>query len=166
MTALKPKLDHANRDYIRKQRRSLQSRFIRFATEQYLPPEHETLFSDWLWFDVEGESGCSIGELYLQENGPYLDTASRNCLEALSRSRLGIYEAIGSSYMHLLVRDLATGLEQAVLLKEPLEFDNSATILLGRLAPARTTCSEWLMVEDKALKRLFDGISILVESLR
>ena len=69
MTALKLKLDHANRDYIRKQRRSLQSRFIRFATEQYLPPEHETLFSDWLWFDVEGESGCSIGELYLQETG-------------------------------------------------------------------------------------------------
>jgi hypothetical protein len=159
MTALKLKLDHANRDYIRKQRRSLQSRFIRFATEQYLPPEHETLFSDWLWFDVEGESGCSIGELYLQENGPYLDTASRNCLEALSRSRLGIYEAIGSSYMHLLVRDLATGLEQAVLLKEPLEFDNSATILLlGRLAqlPEDNMFSGMvLMVEDKALEKAF-----------
>ena len=52
----------------------------------------------------------------------------------MSRSRLGIYEAIGSSYMHLLVR-IWPLLEQAVLLKEPLEFDNSATILLlGRLA--------------------------------
>ena len=113
------------------------------------PPEHETLFSDWLWFDVEGESGCSIGELYLQENGPYLDTASRNCLEALSRSGLGIYEAIGSSYMHLLVRDLATGLEQAVLPKEPLEFDNSATILLlGRLAQ---------LPEDKCFRNGFNG---------
>jgi len=159
MTALKLKLDQANRDHLRKQRRSLQSRFIRFATEQYLPPEHETLFSDWVWFDVEGEAGCSVGELYLQENGPYLDTASRNCLEALNRSRLGIYEAIGSSHMHLLVRDLATGDEQQVLLKEPLEFDNSATILLlGRLTqlPEDNMFSGMvLMVEDQSLEKSF-----------
>ncbi len=159
MTALKLKLDQANQHDIRRHRRSLQSRFVRFAADQYLPREHETLFSDWLWFDVAGDSGGSIGEAYLLENGAYLDTASRNCLEALNRSRLGIYEAIGSSHMHLLVRDLATGLEREVLLKEALEFDNSETILLlGRLAelPEDNIFSGMvLMVRDQSLEKSF-----------
>ena len=76
MTALKLKLDHANRDYIRKQRRSLQSRFIRFATEQYLPPEHETLFSDWLWFDVE-ESPAAASENYIYRKTGHISIQPR-----------------------------------------------------------------------------------------
>lgn len=159
MTALKLKLDQANQQDIRKHRRSLQSRFLRFSADKLLPREHDTIFSDWLWFDVRGDSGHSIGEAYLLENGSYLDQASRHCLEALNRSRLGLYEAVGSSGMHLWLKDLATGSQKRVLLKEPLEFDNSDIILLmGRLAhlPEDTIFSGMvLMLQDQSLEKAF-----------
>ena len=159
MTALKLKLEQANHKDIRKHRRSLQSRFLRFAAEKLLPREHDTIFSDWLWFDVIGDNGHSMGEDYLMENGPYLDPASRNCLEALNRSRLGLYEAIGSSGMHLYLKDLATSAQKRVLLKEPLEFDNSGIILLmGRLAelPEDNIFSGMvLMLQEQSLERAF-----------
>lgn len=159
MTALKLKLEQANQQDIRKHRRNLQTRFLRFAADKLLPREHDTIFSDWLWFDVKGDSGLSIGEAYLLENGPYLDQASRNCLEALNRSRLGLYEAVGSSGMHLWLKDLATGSQKRVLLKESLEFDNSDIILLmGRMAqlPEDNIFSGMvLMIQDQALEKAF-----------
>lgn len=159
MTALKLKLEQSNKHDIRKHRRNLQTRFLRFAADKLLPREHDTIFSDWLWFDVKGDSGLSIGEAYLLENGPYLDQASRNCLEALNRSRLGLYEAVGSSGMHLWLKDLATGRQSRVLLKESLEFDNSDIILLmGRMAqlPEDNIFSGMvLMIQDQALEKAF-----------
>ncbi len=159
MTALKLKLEQVNAKDIRKHRRILQSRFVRFAAEKSLPPEHDTIFSDWLWFDVLGDSGHSIGQAYLLENGPYLDQASRSCLEALNQSRLGLYEAIGSSGMHLYLKDLATGAQKRVLLKETLQFDNSDIILLmGRLVelPEDNIFSGMvLMIQDQSLEKAF-----------
>lgn len=159
MTALKLKLDQAHHQDIRKHRRSLQTRFVRFTVNKYLPREHETLFSDWLWFDVMSESGCSIGETYLQENGAYMDAVSRQCLEALNQSRLGLYEAIGYTDMHLILKDLATGIEVSTLLKEPLEFDDSEQILLlGRLThlPEDNIFSGMvLMMPDQSLEKAF-----------
>ncbi|MGI6434345.1 MAG: SEC-C metal-binding domain-containing protein [Syntrophomonadaceae bacterium] len=159
MTALKLKLDQAHHQDIRRHRRSLQTRFVRFTVDKCLPREHETLFSDWLWFDVMSESGLSIGEAYLQENGAYMDAASRQCLKSLNQSRLGLYEAIGYADMHLILKDLATGIEVSTLLKEPLEFDDSEKILLlGRLVhlPEDNIFSGMvLMIADQSLEKAF-----------
>ena len=136
MASLKMKLDRHYESQLRRLRRPMQERFLRLSCVQALPQGQESVFSDWLWFDMTDSEGMTMGREYMQEHGPYMEDALRECLEALNNSYLSVYSIAATSGDTLQLQDLFTGAHQEVMLKEPLELDSEQPppLLLGRLA--------------------------------
>jgi len=134
MSAVKIKLDEYYKKEIKKLRRDMQRRFLFFSVDKILPPEHESFFSDCLWFDYE-INGKSPGRRYLEENGAFMETALRNCLEALNESYLSVYQFLSSNDNYMQLKDLFSGHEYRVILKEAFDAGDKEKeiILLGRL---------------------------------
>jgi len=135
IASIKVKLDQQYEAQIRKLRRSFQDRFIRLCTTPQLPREQESFFSDWLWFDVTDSEGETFSHEYLHKNGPFMEEPLRDCLTALDKSYLSVYEPVGMEGDTLRVKDFLLGCEEHILLKEPLDIDtdNQLPLLLGRL---------------------------------
>lgn len=151
LTALKLKLDQHFSSSIKRLRRDNMQLFLHHTVNRTLPPEHEPLYSDWLWFDRLAPEQPSLAEQYLQENGPFMETPLRDCLQALSDSSLSIYRVEDARDMLLEVSDLFSGQRIEVLLKEPWQGAPDRSILiLGRLVK---------VYED----RLFSGMVLLSE---
>ena len=108
---------------------------MRFCTTPYLPKEQESIFSDWLWFDMTDSEGISFGVEYFQENGEFMDEPQRECLQALNSSYLGLYEMMAVEGDNLRVKDFITTREELIMLREPLDLEivENKPLLLGRL---------------------------------
>lgn len=152
ITALKIKLDSFYEKEIRRARRDLMNRFLYFMVDKSLPAEHDSLFSDWLWFDQTGENGDTLGFHYLKENGAFMEEPLRECLLALNLSYLSVYQVIGYEGTHLQLRDIFSNRTCPVLLKEPweLEGNEGSVLLLGRLVQFKDA-------------NLFSGMVLLME---
>lgn len=135
ITAIKIKLDQFYGQRIKKIRKSTQEQFLRFAVEKSLPAEHESLLSDWLWFDKTSDKEETLGFHYLKENGNYMQLPMADCLTALNFSYLSVYEVSGFDDMYLDVEDIFTTNRYKVLLKEPWDADmaEEPLLILGRL---------------------------------
>ncbi|HRY12093.1 MAG TPA: SEC-C metal-binding domain-containing protein [Syntrophomonadaceae bacterium] len=136
MASLKMKLDRNYESQIRRLRKPMQERFLRLSCVQTLPQGQESVFSDWLWFDMTDSEGMTFGREYMQDHGAYMEDALRECLEALNNSYLSVYSIVSSRGDSLQLQDLFTGAASDVLLKEPLELESEQAppLLLGRLA--------------------------------
>lgn len=135
ISTIKVKLDQQYKSQIKKMRKSLQERFLRLSTTNYLPQEQESILSDWLWFDMTDSEGMTFGGEYLAQNGAYIEEPLRNCLQSLNSSYLSLYQPIGMNGDSLLVKDFITGEDSLIMLKEPLdaEISEDKPLLLGRL---------------------------------
>jgi len=135
ISTIKVKLDQQYKSQIKKMRKSLQERFLRLSTTNYLPQEQESILSDWLWFDMTDSEGMTFGSEYLAQNGAYIEEPLRNCLQSLNSSYLSLYQPIGMNGDSLLVKDFITGEDSLIMLKEPLdaEISEDKPLLLGRL---------------------------------
>jgi len=135
ISTIKVKLDQHYKAQIKKIRKPLQDRFLRLCTTHNLPQEQESIFSDWLWFDMTDSEGISFGGEYIQENGTFMEGPLRDCLQALNSSYLSLYEVIGMEVDYLRVKDFITKREHLIMLKEPLDlgFAENKPLLLGRL---------------------------------
>lgn len=134
LTEIKLKLDRQQGTAIKKIRRDARNKFLRFSSSKALPPDHETIFSDWLWFDRR-EDGYTPAEAYLKEHGGLLDKTWVDCLQALTKSYLSIYIPLQASDATLFLADLCTGANCQVMLREPweMEEDLQNLLLLGRV---------------------------------
>lgn len=135
MTAVKLKLDQFYEREIKRVRRELQRHFLRFSLETTINREHESLFSDWLWFDQIGDDGDTLAYLYLKNNGEFMETPLKDCLAALNLSYLSVYEVISAEGLILELRDIFLDRKCDVVLKEPWEASDEhiSALLLGRL---------------------------------
>jgi len=135
MTTVKMKLDNYYNTTIKKLRKDARYQFLRFTVNNSLPEEHESIYSDWIWFDLLTQDNITLAYQYLQENANYLSSPLKNCLEALSISYLSVYEVEEISSHYLFVRDIFLDQSCAVLLKEPWEGVDKDTnlLLLGRI---------------------------------
>ncbi|MGE5391825.1 MAG: YecA family protein [Deltaproteobacteria bacterium] len=135
MTAVKVKLDQFYEREIKRVRRELQKHFLRFALEATMQRDHESIFSDWLWFDQIGDDGDTLAYLYLKNNSGFMETPLKDCLAALNLSYLSVYEVISAEGFILELRDIFLDRNCEVLLKEPWEptEDKLSALLLGRL---------------------------------
>ncbi|MDD3852692.1 MAG: SEC-C metal-binding domain-containing protein, partial [Syntrophomonadaceae bacterium] len=106
LVALKIKLDQHFGNQIKRMRKEAQLQFLHFSPDHTLPAEHETIFSDWLWFDRTDSEQPSLAEQYLSERGEYLQGPLKTCLEALIKSDLSIYRVLESSDLRLQLRDI------------------------------------------------------------
>ncbi|MEQ8200729.1 MAG: SEC-C metal-binding domain-containing protein [Syntrophomonadaceae bacterium] len=155
MASLKMKLDQNYEAPIRKVRKPMQERFLRLSCDRALPREQESVFSDWLWFDMTDSEGMTFGREYISEHGDYMEEPLRECLEALNDSFLSVYSIESSQGETLRLRDFFTGAAREVMLKEPLELDTEQAppLLLGRLAsmPGGTVFSGMILMlgDDK-----------------
>ncbi len=136
MASLKVKLDRNYESQLRRLRKPMQERFLRLSCVQTLPQGQESVFSDWLWFDMTDSEGMTFGREYMQDYGAYMEDALRECLEALNNSYLAVYSISSSRGATLQLQDLLTGAGAEVMLKEPLELEpeQAPPLLLGRLA--------------------------------
>jgi hypothetical protein len=135
LTALKVKLDDHFSSDIRKVRREARQQFMRFADSNEMPSEHESLFSDWLWFDFSGNGAVSKAQQYYAENGSFMDPYLSECLQGLIHSSLAIFTPVEASDTHLVLQNLINGSTCRVMLREPWDIaENCANILLlGRI---------------------------------
>lgn len=106
MTAVKIKLDQFYGNEIKRVRRELLQHFLRFTVEKRLPTEHETLFSDWLWFDQMDDEADTLGYQYLKNNGEYMEGPLKDCLAAMNLSYLSVYEVVAAKDFYLELRDI------------------------------------------------------------
>ncbi len=135
MASLKLKLDRSYEVQIKKIRKPMQEKFLRFSSNQVLPREEESFFSDWLWFDMTDAEGMTFGQEYMRDHGSFMENPLRECLAALNQSYLSIYEIKAAAGNTLQLEDLLTETNHSVLLKEPLDLDlNQSPLLMGRLA--------------------------------
>lgn len=136
ISSLKIKVDKQYAADLRKNKRDTVDKFLHFSVNNSLPRDHETLFSDWLWFDRADNDGNTPGIRYMEDNGAYLEKNWRDCLEALNRSYLSVYEPGAAKDNYLLVQDIFSQETSRVLLQEPWIEDESTgnILLLGRLA--------------------------------
>ncbi|NLW90531.1 MAG: DUF2384 domain-containing protein, partial [Syntrophomonadaceae bacterium] len=135
MTAVKFKLDQFYEREIKRVRRELQKHFLRFSVENTVNRDHESIFSDWLWFDQIGDDGDTLAYLYLKNNGEFIESPLKDCLAALNLSYLSVYEVIAAEGLILELRDIFLDRKCEVLLKEPWEGSDEtiSALLLGRL---------------------------------
>ncbi|MEN6326869.1 MAG: SEC-C metal-binding domain-containing protein [Syntrophomonas sp.] len=133
--AIKIKLDQFYGQQIKKVRKTTLEQFLRFTVQKSLPAEHESLFSDWLWFDKTDEEEETLGFYYLKANNNYMEGPMAGCLSALNFSYLSVYEVTGFDDMNLEVEDIFSANRYKVLLKEPWDIDISEqpVLILGRL---------------------------------
>lgn len=135
MASLKLKLDKYYEVQIKKIRKPMQEKFLRFSCDRVLPREEESFFSDWLWFDMTDSEGMTFGQEYLNDHADFMETPLKECLEALNRSCLSIYEIKEVAGHTLHLEDFLSQANHSVLLKEPLDLDlNKSPLLMGRLA--------------------------------
>lgn len=134
-TSSKMKLERYLGTEVKKYRQSIKSRFTRFAVKKTIPESHESIFSDWLWFDLKDEDGMSMGERYLAENSAYMEESILECTRAFNQSYLSVYKLIGAVGTSLIIQDNFLGTEQQVLIKEPLQIEEGdpEMIMLGRI---------------------------------
>ncbi|MDD4801986.1 MAG: SEC-C metal-binding domain-containing protein [Syntrophomonas sp.] len=131
---IKIKLDKYYEADIKKQRDIFQDRFLRLCTTNYLPPEREPFFSDWLWFDLTDNEGKTFSSNYLREHGDFMEKPLLECLQSLNSSYLSIYKITGVENNGLKVKDFFTGQEEHIITKETLDTEiDSQPLLLGRL---------------------------------
>jgi len=135
MTAAKMKLDTYYDNLIKRIRRDARKQFLRFTVKNSLPPEHESIFSDWLWFDLLTEDENTLAYHYLTENANYMAASLRDCMAALSISFASVYQVEESHGFYLKVRDILVDKTCEILLQEPWEGmdGNAELLLLGRL---------------------------------
>lgn len=135
MTGVKVKLDQFYNREIKRVRRELQKHFLRFTLEGKMLPDHESIFSDWLWFDQIGDDGDTLAYLYLKQNGAFMESPLKDCLAALNISYLSVYEVMGADNLVLELRDIFLDRSCEVILKEPWEPDDEklSALLMGRL---------------------------------
>ncbi len=135
ITAIKIKLDQFYGQQIKKVRKTSLEQFLRFTVQKTLPAEHESMFSDWLWFDKTDEEEETLGFYYLKANNNYMGGPMAGCLTALNFSYLSVYEVVRFDDMNLEVEDIFSGNQYKVLLKEPWEADmaEQPVLILGRL---------------------------------
>lgn len=151
LTQVKLKLDRYFASTIKRLRRDSLPTFLYYTVNRSLPAEHESLYSDWLWFDRVFPDQPSLAEMYLQENGAFIEAPLRECLQSLSASSLSVYQVVDSHEMLMQVRDLFTNENQEVLLKEPWQGSpDHPVLILGRLVAI-----------DKG--QLFSGMVLLSE---
>ncbi|MEN6325562.1 MAG: SEC-C metal-binding domain-containing protein [Syntrophomonas sp.] len=136
ISSLKIKLDSQYAADLRKNKRDTVEKFLHFSVNNTLPRDNETLFSDWLWFDRTDNDDNTPGLRYMDENGAYLEKTWQDCLEALNKSYLSVYEPSETKENYLLVQDIFSQETFRVLLQEPWIEDESTRniMLLGRLA--------------------------------
>ncbi len=135
ISAIKIKLDQYYGDQIKKNRKEYQNQFLRYTVEKTLPAEHETFFSDWLWFDRTDTKGNTPGTRYLNENANFMEKPFLDCLAGLNSSYLSVYEPGEIQDNKLKVIDIFSKEEHQVLLKDPGELENNDNklLLFGRL---------------------------------
>lgn len=133
ITALKVKLEEQYKQTIKKVRRDAVQKFLRFTSDKTMAPDHEAIFSDWLWFDLIYQ-GQTIGTDYSDHNDSSIEPVLKQSLAALNQSYLSIYRAEANQGDFLQISDLFTGSHFKILLKEPWEAANMPNILLlGRV---------------------------------
>lgn len=135
ITGIKMKLDQENKAEIKKIRKSAQQNFLYYAVSNQLPAEHESLFSDWLWFDMPDQEDNTLALDYLRRHAAFMPDQQENCLNALSASYLSVYEPCNGDDHLLELRDIFSNEREKVVLKEALDeaFQQSSYLLLGRL---------------------------------
>ena len=153
MTAVKMKLDEYFENVIKKIRKDAQFQFLHFSVDRTLPPEHESIFSDWLWFDLLTEDDNTLAYHYLVENGYYIAPSLQDTLGALSISFPSVYQVEEISDYYIKARDIFLDRPCDILLKEPWEgIDGDTDLLLfGRL----------VRIEDESL---FSGMVLAVDN--
>jgi hypothetical protein len=135
MTAVKMKLDEYFENIVKQIRKDAQTQFLRFSVNKTLPLEHESIFSDWLWFDLLTEDQNTLAYHYLLENANYIAPSLQETLGALSISFLSVYQVEEISDYYIKARDIFLDHPCDILLKEPWEGidGNTDLLLLGRL---------------------------------
>jgi hypothetical protein len=153
MTAVKIKLDEYFENAVKKIRKDAQMQFLRFSVNRTLPPEHESIFSDWLWFDLLTENENTLAYHYLVENGYYIAPSLADTLGALSISFPSVYQVEEISEYYIKAQDIFLDRPCDILLKEPWEgIDGDTELLLfGRL----------VRIEDESL---FSGMVLAVDN--
>ncbi|QGU00059.1 hypothetical protein SYNTR_1465 [Candidatus Syntrophocurvum alkaliphilum] len=135
LSVLKLKLDSYYNTEIKKHRKDSLSRFVRFTVDKDLSQDNESFYSDWLWFDKPFKNNQSLGCLYMNENGKYIEDKLLNCLNSLNNSYLSVFKAVKSKDKSLFVYDIILEKDYSLVLKEPLELDlfKNDILLLGRI---------------------------------
>ncbi len=150
---VKLKLDVEFKSGIKKIRKDAQQSFLRYSVENRLSADHESIFSDWLWFDMSDNEGDTLALDYLRNHANFMPAPLYECMFALSESYLSVYEPITSGDVWLEVRDIFTGHEDQIILKEALDVDISEKplLLLGR-------------VVSLPEGRVFSGMVLIIEN--
>lgn len=160
MSSAKLKLDNYYKDNLRKHRKTFQTQFARFTTKNTLIKNHESIFSDWVWFDILDDDGLSVAGNYLRENRDYMEAPLRECLEAMDRSYISVYRVIGCRESVMYVNDIFLNINYQIILKEPLALaeNDPEVLLLARLIQlpdANVFSGMVFMIENKALQDEF-----------
>lgn len=136
IASVKLKLDQEYKTEIKKIRKSAQQRFLHYSVSNQMPTEHESLFSDWLWFDMTDNEDNTLALDYLSQHANFMPDALQEYLTALANSYLSIYEPTGNGDGFMELRDIFSDATEQVILKEALEEDirEKPFLLLGRLA--------------------------------
>ncbi|MDO4540689.1 MAG: SEC-C domain-containing protein [Syntrophomonadaceae bacterium] len=135
MMQCKMRLEREYEDSLSRLRQDFLQRFLAHTVEMKLPEAQETFYSDWLWFDLLDEDDNTLAWEYMNRNLELLPQPLMQCLAALALSHLSVYQVVESAGVELGVRDLFTGREILVYLKEPFEMPDKSEplLLLGRL---------------------------------
>lgn len=135
LASVKLKLDEYYGPRIKKMRRDMKDRFLRFTVQPVLPGENESFFSEWLWFAPQSGERPSLGFEYLQMHEEYMEKPLKDTLIAINNSYLSVYEVEKALHQYLEVKDIFSQQRTAVLLKEPweVEISENPPLLLGRL---------------------------------
>lgn len=160
VASLKVKLDRYFSTDLKRCRQTVKSRFTRFSVNRSIRPEHESIFSDWLWFDLKNDDDISMAGVYWAENQVYMELPLRDCLKALDDSYLSVYRVDSSEGVRLDVTDIFQGSSHQILIKEPLTLkeEDPPMLLLGRLLSlpeVKLFSGMVLMLENNLLEEEF-----------
>lgn len=160
VASVKLKLDRYFSTDFKKYRQTVKSRFTRFSVNRSIRPEHESIFSDWLWFDLKNDEGTSMAGIYWAENQVYMELPLRDCLKALDDSYLSVYRVDSSEGVSLDVTDIFQGSSHRILIKEPLPLkeEDLPMLILGRiisLPEVKLFSGMVLMLENNLLQEQY-----------
>lgn len=154
LATVKVRLDQEYKADIKKIRKSAQQNFLYYAASQQLTPEHESIFSDWLWFDMTDLDGQTLGRDYLSKHADFMPENLREGLAALVDSFLSVYEPCASGVGFLELRDIFSQDRKQVILKENFAEDltEKSFLLLGRLVqlPEGSVFSGMVLAADNS----------------
>lgn len=136
IASVKLRLDQEFNQGIKKIRQEARQNFLRYSVENRLTEDRESLFSDWLWFDMADSDGDTLARDYLRNHGEYMSDSLKECLAALGESYLSVYEPVAVENGFLRLKDILTGIEDNIILKETPELNlaEKSWLMLGRLA--------------------------------